>query len=116
MDPEIYCTSFPIVAVDAAWGDRLQELCVRDLVRVRLTHRRQQILKRSKNIIGKIIGKSGRKVVVGAHYDTQLNVPGAWDYAAGCAVLIDMARAARGLDNVLLSVVKNWVYMVRHST
>ena len=99
-DPESHRVSLPMVAVDAASGRHLQELCAGGGARVHLTHRSLQVSRRSRNIVGRISGKTGKSIVTGAHYDTQINVPGAWDNAAGCAVLLEMARAARGLERV----------------
>jgi aminopeptidase YwaD len=100
MDPEKHRTSVPIIAVDALSGRYLQELCAKSGTRVRMVHRSLQIRRYSRNVVGRILGKTGRCVVVGAHYDTQINVPGAWDNAAGCALLLDMARAMREMSTV----------------
>ena len=99
-DSEVHRTSFPMVAVDAVSGRQLQELCAESRVIARLTHQSLQKVRRSRNVVGRIFGTSGRTIVVGAHYDSQLHAPGAWDNAAGCAVLLEMTRAARQLQNV----------------
>lgn len=52
-----------------------------------------------RNIIAEVPGETrpGEIVVVGAHYDTDINSPGADDNASGVAGLLEMARMYRGL-------------------
>lgn len=50
------------------------------------------------NVIARIPG-SGRKGVIGAHYDTAPNIQGAADNATGTAVLMELARLAKGKEN-----------------
>jgi hypothetical protein len=55
--------------------------------------------KKSWNIIGSIRGveQPEQKVVIGGHYDSMWNVPGAWDNAAGCAGIVELARVMANL-------------------
>jgi Zn-dependent M28 family amino/carboxypeptidase len=43
------------------------------------------------NIIGRFGGKTGERIVIGAHYDAYINTPGADDNASGVAGLIELA-------------------------
>jgi len=96
-NPEKYRTSIPIIAIDAFSGNYLEKLCEENEVKVHLVHKSLQIMGRSRNVVGKIFGKTEKSVIIGAHYDTQINVPGAWDNAAGCALLLGGLRSARSL-------------------
>ena len=44
------------------------------------------------NVIGTLQANSSKVYVVGAHYDTVSNCPGATDNAGGCAIVLEMAR------------------------
>lgn len=46
----------------------------------------------SYNIVAKYQGKIDKKIVIGAHYDTSPNCPGAWDNGSGVSILIELAR------------------------
>lgn len=49
----------------------------------------------SANVVGVVAGRDpGSRVIVGAHYDTQLDSPGACDNASGVAALIEIAASA----------------------
>jgi len=48
----------------------------------------------SRNVIARLKGSDPRRLVLGAHLDTRSGTPGANDDAAGCAVLLDIARIA----------------------
>jgi Iap family predicted aminopeptidase len=48
----------------------------------------------SRNVIARLKGTDPRRLVLGAHLDTRSGTPGANDDAAGCAVLLDIARIA----------------------
>ncbi len=64
-------------------------------LRVRLEHRAAYETATSANVVAEIPGTDpdAARVVVGAHYDTQLESPGAADNATGLAALLGMARA-----------------------
>jgi aminopeptidase YwaD len=91
--PDEFRSALPILAVDSYSGEQLRLLASKEKTEISLIHKSLQLLKKSRNIIGKRFGKTRKTVVMGAHYDTQINVPGAWDNAAGCAVLLDALRA-----------------------
>jgi len=46
----------------------------------------------SRNVVARLKGSDPRRLVLGAHLDTRSTTPGANDDAAGCAVLLDVAR------------------------
>lgn len=46
----------------------------------------------SRNVIARLKGSDPRRLVLGAHLDTRSGTPGANDDAAGCAVVLDIAR------------------------
>jgi Peptidase family M28 len=89
----------PGVTVEAEAGERLLALLSASPVRLRLEHRAGYETATSANVVAEIPGTEpgGARVVVGAHYDTQLESPGAADNATGLAALLGMARAWAGL-------------------
>lgn len=48
---------------------------------------------KGRNIIGILDGKSQKKIIIGAHYDTVPDTPGANDNAAGVGILLEIAEA-----------------------
>jgi Iap family predicted aminopeptidase len=52
----------------------------------------------SKNIIATREGESGKEIIIGAHYDTCDN-PGANDNASGVAVMLEVARKLKDVEN-----------------
>lgn len=85
----------PGVTVEAEAGERLLTLLSTDPVRLRLDHRATYETATSANVVAEIPGTDpdAARVVVGAHYDTQLESPGAADNATGLAALLGIARA-----------------------
>lgn len=58
------------------------------------------------NVIGVVAGREpDSKVIVGAHYDTQLDCPGACDNASGVAALVEIAAAAARAPQPLRTIV-----------
>lgn len=88
----------PGVIVEAATGERLLARLSRGPTRVRIEHGASYTERTSANLIAEIPGTEpdAPKVVVGAHYDSQLESPGAADNATGLAALLAMARAWAG--------------------
>jgi aminopeptidase YwaD len=62
--------------------------------RLRVTHRARYVERETANVVGRIPGAAPElgEVIVGAHYDTQLEGPGASDNATGLAALLELAR------------------------
>jgi hypothetical protein len=89
----------PGVTVEAKAGERLLALLSAGPTRLRLEHRAAYETATSANVIAEIPGTDpdAARVVVGAHYDTQLESPGAADNATGLAALLGIARAWAGL-------------------
>jgi Iap family predicted aminopeptidase len=85
----------PGVIVEAEAGERLLARISRGPTRVRLEHRASYMERTSANLVAEIPGTEpdAPKIVVGAHYDSQLDSPGAADNATGLAALLAMARA-----------------------
>ncbi len=48
------------------------------------------------NVVGRRRGSGTRRIVLGAHYDTAPGIQGAWDNAAGTAIVLELARLLRG--------------------
>lgn len=88
----------PGVIVEAEAGERLLARISRGPTRVRLEHRASYMERTSANLVVEIPGTEAEapKVVVGAHYDSQLESPGAADNATGLAALLAMARTWTG--------------------
>jgi Peptidase family M28 len=89
----------PGVTVEAEAGERLLALISTGPTRLRLEHRAGYEAATSANVVAEIPGTDPEapRIVVGAHYDTQLESPGAADNATGLAALLGMARAWAGL-------------------
>jgi len=85
----------PGVIVEAEAGERLLSRISREPTRVRLEHRASYMERTSANLVAEIPGTEldAPKIVVGAHYDSQRDSPGAADNATGLAALLAMARA-----------------------
>ena len=90
---------FPGVTVEAEAGRRLLSAMTQRPVRLRVEHHAGYAERTTGNVVGVIPGSDAarERVIIGAHYDTQLEGPGAADNAAGVAVLIELARAWRAL-------------------
>jgi hypothetical protein len=88
---------FPGVTIEAQAARRLLSLMTAGPVRLRVEHRGRYVEKTAANVIGEIPGETDERVVVGAHYDTQLEGPGAADNATGVASVLELARAWRNL-------------------
>jgi Iap family predicted aminopeptidase len=88
----------PGVIVEAEAGERLLARLSRGPTRVRLEHRASYMERTSANLVAEIPGteSDAPRIVVGAHYDSQLDSPGAADNATGLAALLAMARAWAG--------------------
>jgi aminopeptidase YwaD len=54
---------------------------------------------KSANVVGRVIGKSGKKIVIGAHYDTAPGIAGAGDNASGTVVVLELARLLKNENN-----------------
>jgi hypothetical protein len=88
----------PGVTVEATAGERLLTLISAGPARVRVEHRALRRACESANVLGEIRGAGvpQERVVIGAHYHTQLESPDAADNAAGLAALLGMRGRSRG--------------------
>ncbi|MBS1879253.1 MAG: M20/M25/M40 family metallo-hydrolase [Actinobacteria bacterium] len=88
----------PGVTVEAAAGERLLALLSAGPARVWIEHRAEYRERTAVNVVGEIAGvrEPGERVLLGAHYDTQLESPGAADNGSGLAALLAIARAWAG--------------------
>lgn len=81
----------PGVTIDRDDGAQLLAYVANGVVRLRIEHRARYKPFISANVVGEIPGKTAECVVVGAHYDTQLEGVGAQDNATGLAALLALA-------------------------
>lgn len=88
----------PGVIVSREDGERLLSLLSAGPVEGRIEHRSAVQVRRSHNVIGYQWGKDRqeRSILIGAHYDTQFGLDGAWDNGSGCAALLEIARVCAG--------------------
>ena len=89
---------FPGVTVEASAARRLLALVSSGPVRLRVEHRAIYSESESANVVATLPGTAWPEevVIVGAHYDTQLDCPGAWDNGTGLASLMQIAEALAG--------------------
>jgi hypothetical protein len=117
---------FPGVTIEAQAARRLLSLMTAGPVRLRVEHRGRYGEKVGANVLGEIPGETDERVIVGAHYDTQLEGPGAADNGTGVATLLELAKAWRGLSpkrTVVLAAFAveelaawgSYSYVVRHA-
>jgi len=93
--------SIPGIIISQADGIRLLTLlCLKKKVIARLSSYGTYSTKISSNVVGRVEGSKFRseKVVLGGHYDTLVNVPGAVDNAAGVCVVLEVARVMAALE------------------
>ena len=87
--------SIPGVTLEAQAARALLSLLSTGPLRVRVTHGARYAEKTTANVVGELPGTEtpDERVVVGAHYDTQLEGPGAADNATGVGALLALADA-----------------------
>jgi hypothetical protein len=88
----------PGVTVEAAAGERLLAALSAGPATARIEHRAEYRELTGVNVVGEVRGaeEPEQRIVVGAHYDTQLESPGAADNGAGLAALLGIARSFAG--------------------
>lgn len=84
----------PGVSIEVSDLHRLLALMSVKTRRLRIEHRASYASTPTGNVVGEIPGREapGEHVVIGAHYDTQLEGVGACDNAAGVSSVIEIAR------------------------
>lgn len=90
----------PGVTIEREASRRLLSLLSLGPVRLRVEHRGRYAEQSSANVIGEIPSTelAPERVVIGAHYDTQAEGPGAADNATGVATLLELAERWRALE------------------
>ncbi|MEM2068763.1 MAG: M28 family peptidase, partial [Nitrososphaerota archaeon] len=61
-------------------------------VTVKIEHFWDSRISQTCNIVGIVEGGMDESIVVGAHYDSQIKTPGAWDNLTGVSTLLNLAR------------------------
>jgi aminopeptidase YwaD len=92
--PSSHVLNFPGVTTSLKGADKLWSHALQGRTAVRVEHKASYANRRSCNVFGAISGKKlkHQKVVVGAHYDSQITGVGAYDNATGVAALLELAR------------------------
>jgi len=90
---------FPAVTVSAQSGQRLLAEMSAQPTTVVVTHEARYEAAVSYNVVASLghCGMPDGTVYVGAHYDSAMDSPGAWDNGTGVAGLLTLAAAARSL-------------------
>jgi Iap family predicted aminopeptidase len=86
----------PGVTVELEAGHRLLSLMTAAPRRLRLTHLASYVPTETANVVGVLPGASDELVVIGGHYDTQLESHGYCDNGSGISALVNIARSWRG--------------------
>ena len=87
--------SIPGVVVSGVVARQLVLDLSLDQDKLALTHAAEYRTVETANVVGIVVGRMPEcRVVVGAHYDTQLESPGACDNASGVAALVEIASVA----------------------
>ena len=81
----------PAISISQEDGERIEQLVSQGTIGVTISIQTEKYL--SQNVIAEKPGLGEKVVVLGAHYDTVPNVPGANDNASGTAVLLTLAQA-----------------------
>lgn len=91
--------AYPAVTIESAAGRTLVSTMTSGRpVEIRVEHRAGYLEKESANIVGEIPGRGTGRVLVGAHYDSQLEGPGVWDNGTGLAALLETAQVLQSTD------------------
>ena len=88
--------SFPVVSISSEDGAKVLEMLSQGEVSATVSVVRKELS--SRNVITTKPGPGDAVVVLGAHYDSVPNLPGANDNAAGTAVLLTVAKSLAGRD------------------
>ena len=87
-------TEAPGVIVDSDTGDQLLASMTARHLDIRVEHSATYARVETGNVVARIDGSTDETVIVGAHYDCQLEGIGAHDNAAGVAALLELASLA----------------------
>jgi aminopeptidase YwaD len=84
--------AIPAVIIDRPSGEKLRDRLSSGPLRVRLVVKSVSERRTSYNVVARWPGAEGHKVVVGGHYDSVAEGPGANDNASGVAIVLELAR------------------------
>lgn len=95
-------SSLPIIAVVPEHYNRMYRIIKRDItVRLELEVRNRigESVEKASNVVGEIPGSDLKNeiVIIGAHFDSWHQSPGATDNASGCAVALEAARILKAI-------------------
>jgi hypothetical protein len=90
--------SIPVVALSDVAGQRLVRLLAGGKITAELTVDAQMIEATSNNVVARLPGVTESTIVLGAHYDSVAEGPGANDNASGTATVLELARVLPAMD------------------
>jgi aminopeptidase YwaD len=90
--------SIPVAAISDADGRYLIELLANRQLTAELTVDARMIEATSNNVVARLPGPAEQVIVLGAHYDSIAEGPGANDNASGTATVLELARVLPALD------------------
>jgi aminopeptidase YwaD len=90
--------SIPVVALSDVDGQRLERLLAGGQIKAELTVDAQMIEATSNNVVARMPGATESTIVLGAHYDSVAEGPGANDNASGTATVLELARVLPAMD------------------
>lgn len=95
---------FPGVTIAPHAGRRLVRAICDGSTRVTVEHSCRYHTDVTANVLGEIPGSRfpNERVIIGGHYDSQLDGPGAWDNGVGLAAVLAIARAWRVAERTLV--------------
>jgi hypothetical protein len=85
----------PGIVISRESGNLLLSLASGGPVEVHVEQHSEVEIKTAYNVVSCMYGEKypDEKVLIGAHYDTQYGIVGAWDNGSGCAALLEIHRA-----------------------
>ena len=94
--------SLPIIAVTPEYYNRMYRILKRDIpvkIEIEVRNRIGDNVEKACNVIGEIPGTDLKNeiVMIGAHFDSWHESPGASDNASGCAVALEAARILKAI-------------------
>lgn len=78
---------------------KILTLTYADKAIVRIEHSWESRLASTCNVVGVLEGHEDQSIVVGAHYDSQIDTPGVWDNLTGLSTLMELARICSSMNN-----------------
>jgi hypothetical protein len=102
VDLKEFGVSIPGVIVNKESGEYILSILSSNTVEVEIEHKSIVEIKKSYNVVGYLYGSKepDEQVIIGAHYDTQLGIEGAWDNGSGCAALLEICKVCAGMKHI----------------